>query len=241
MAKTKKFSIKTPPVLLPQLSIIIPTLNEADTLHECLKSVVKVSDEIIVVDGGSSDETVSIAEQHNCKTVAAPRGRGQQLAAGAQTATKSWLLFIHADTTLDNSWYHSVSAFIAIASNKKKAAAFEYKNDLASIWGRLLEKYVRIRSRLGLVYGDQGLLIQHKHYCHLGGYTKIPIMEDVDFCRKIGFRNISILHSSAMTSGRRYKNIGVFSRGLRNIVCLSLYFMGLPAETLEKLYGESKN
>ena len=239
--RTKDLAIKTPPVLLPQLSIIIPTLNEADTLQECLKPIVQISGEIIVVDGGSSDETVSVAERHNCKTISAPLGRGQQLAAGAEAATKSWLLFLHADTVLDNQWHHSVADFIAVVTNKRNAAAFEYKSDLVSIWTRVLEKYVRVRNRLGLVYGDQGLLIQYQHYRRLGGYPKIPIMEDVDFCRKIGFRNIVIMHSFAMTSGRRYKNTGAFFRGLRNITCLSLYFMGLPAETLQKLYGKDKN
>ena len=239
--RTKDLAIKTPPVLLPQLSIIIPTLNEADTLQECLKQIVQISGEIIVVDGGSSDETVSVAERHNCKTISAPLGRGQQLAAGAEAATKSWLLFLHADTVLDNQWHHSVADFIAVVSNKRNAAAFEYKSDLVSIWTRVLENYVRVRNRLGLVYGDQGLLIQYQHYRRLGGYPKIPIMEDVGFCRKIGFRNIIILNSFAVTSGRRYKSIGVFCRGLRNIVCLSLYFMGLPPETLQKLYGKDKN
>jgi len=193
-----------------------------------------------VVDGGSSDETVSVAERYNCKTISVPRGRGQQLAAGAEVATKSWLLFLHADTILDNRWHHSVADFIAVAGNEAKAAAFEYKSDLASIWARFLEKYVRIRSHLGLAYGDQGLLIQHQHYRRLGGYAKIPIMEDIDFCRKIGFRNIVIMPSFAVTSGRRYKSIGIFFRGLRNIVCLCLYFLGLPAKTLQKLYGKDK-
>lgn len=241
MNNTKEIFIETLPPALPQVSIIIPTLNEAATLDACLSCLDTIPGEIIVVDGGSSDQTLSIAKNHNCRTIVTPRSRGQQLAAGACNSTKDWLLFVHADTLLEHKWDHSVSNFIDTPNNETKAAAFKYRNDLPSMWGRLLEKYVMIRNRLGLVYGDQGLLIQRQHYRYLGGYKKIPIMEDVDLCRRIGFRNIEVIDALAITSSRRYKNLGVFLRGLRNLLCLSLYFLGLHPKFIQKLYGSDQN
>ena len=229
------------PTPVQQVSIIIPTFNEAETLAACLNCLGAIAGEIIVVDGGSSDQTLSIAKDHNCKTISAPQGRGQQLAAGAELSAKTWLLFLHADTLLEHCWERSVSDFIGVPNNKTKAAAFRYGNDLPSAWGRLLEKYVTMRNGLGLVYGDQGLLIKREHYCYLGGYKKIPIMEDVDLCRRIGFRNIKIIGTVAITSGRRYKNFGIIPRGLQNLLCLGLYFLGLHPKLIQKLYGYKKN
>ncbi|MEE2694365.1 MAG: TIGR04283 family arsenosugar biosynthesis glycosyltransferase [Pseudomonadota bacterium] len=224
---------------LPNLSIIIPTLNESFQLGQCLKSVDGIAGEIIIVDGGSLDNTISIARNHGCKVIVTSCGRGQQLAAGAREATKTWFLFLHADTTLDHQWSRVVSHFMTLPQNKKKVAAFRYKNDLPGLSGRLLEKFVMVRGHLGLAYGDQGLLIESSHYARLGGYKELVIMEDVEFCRRIGRQNIEIIDAFALTSGRRYRRTGVLLRGLRNMICLGLYFLGIPTETIWKLYGKS--
>jgi len=226
---------------LPNLSVIIPTLNESSQLRQCLKSVTGVAGEIIIVDGGSSDNTLSIAKKHGCKIIVASRGRGQQLAAGATAATKPWFLFLHADTILDDRWSQAVSQFILASQNQKKVAAFQYKNDLPGLSAWVLEKIVMARGQLGLVYGDQGLVIESKHYAELGGYGDLAIMEDIEFCRRIGRRNIQIISAFALTSGRRYRHTGVLLRGLRNVLCLCLYFLGFPIETIRKLYGTDPN
>tara|TARA_B100000686_G_scaffold340592_1_gene416529 strand:+ start:947 stop:1660 length:714 start_codon:yes stop_codon:yes gene_type:complete len=224
-------------VSLSSLSVIIPTLNESSHLRQCLKSVAGVAEEIIIVDGGSSDNTLSIAKKHGCQIIVTPPGRGQQLAAGAAAATKQWLLFLHADTILDDRWSQAVSQFIMVSQDQKKVAAFQYKNDLPGLSAWLLEKLVMARGQLGLVYGDQGLVIESSHYAQLGGYRELAIMEDIEFCQRIGRRNIQIINASALTSGRRYRRTGVFLRGLKNMLCLCLYFLGIPIETIRKFYG----
>ena len=230
-------SITHSSIPLPNISVIIPTLNEASELAHCLKPLTGVVGEIIIADGGSSDETLSIAKNHGCTVIVAPRGRGQQLKAGATAATKPWFLFLHADTILDDRWSQAVSQFIVASQNQKKVAAFRYKNDLPGLSAWLLEKLVMMRSDLGLVYGDQGLVIERSYYSQLGGYGDLVIMEDIEFCQRIGRRNIVIVSAFALTSGRRYKHSGVLLRSLRNLICLFLYFLGVPIETIKKLYG----
>ena len=230
-------SIIPPRIPLPNISVIIPTLNEAPQLAQCLKPLIGVVGEIIIADGGSSDDTLSIAKNYGCKVIAAPRGRGQQLRAGATATTKPWLLFLHADTILDDRWSQAVSQFIMASHHQKKVAAFRYKNDLPGLSAWLLEKLVMMRSHLGLVYGDQGLVIERSYYTQLGGYGELVIMEDIEFCQRIGRRNIVIVSAFALTSGRRYKQRGILLRSLRNLICLCLYFVGVPVETIKKLYG----
>tara|TARA_A100001037_G_scaffold303072_1_gene336173 strand:+ start:1670 stop:2431 length:762 start_codon:yes stop_codon:yes gene_type:complete len=221
---------------LPNLSVIIPTLNETSQLDQCLKPLSGLVGEIIIADGGSSDGTIHIAKSHGCEFIVAPRGRGQQLRAGAAVATKPWFLFLHADTILDDRWSQTVSQFIMVSQNRRKAAAFQYQNDLTGLSAWLLEKLVMVRSNLGLVYGDQGMLIESSYYTQLGGYRELEIMEDINFCQRIGRRNIVVLRAFALTSGRRYKRTGVLLRAVRNMMCLCLYFIGVPIETIKRLY-----
>mgnify|MGYP002038358130 CR=1 FL=1 len=211
---------------LPNLSVVIPTLNEADTLQNCLESLKEAPGEIILVDGGSTDDTISIAKKNNCRALVTTPGRGEQLAVGAEASTKTWMLFLHADTILDEGWQNNVGAFMELSCNQNKAAAFTYRVDLRSLSARVMEKWVMMRSNLGMTYGDQGLLINRKHYHEIGGYKKLPLMEDVDLCLRIGLRNISVINSSAVTSGRRYKNSWIFIRGLRNFICM-IFFIKL--------------
>ena len=234
-------SINYSKIPLPNLSVIIPTLNETSQLAKCLKPLTGVAGEIIIADGGSSDDTLLIAKNHGCKVVVAHRGRGKQLRAGAAAATTPWLLFLHADTILDDRWSHAVSQFIITPQNQKKVAAFQYKNDLPGLSAWFLEKFVMIRSNLGLVYGDQGLVIESNYYAQLGGYRELAIMEDIEFCQRIGRRNILVVSAFALTSGRRYKHTGVLLRSLKNIMCLCLYFLGFPIKTIEKLYGTDQS
>jgi len=221
----------------PSISVVIPTLNAAAQLAATLKSVGGKVGEVIISDGGSVDETAEIASRAGARTVPSEKGRGQQLRTGAAAATGDWLLFLHADTVLPEDWFAEVSDFTAETANAGRAATFTFALDDPSPQARRIERLVAWRTRrLGLPYGDQGLLISRNHYDRLGGFRPIPLMEDVDIVRRIGRSNLDVLDTRAVTSAERYRRGGWWGRPARNICCLALYFLGVPPRILVRLY-----
>jgi len=218
------------------LTAVIPTLNAATRLPMALRAVAAGADEIVVVDGGSTDVTMGLAKAHAARVLRAPRGRGSQLAAGAQTARGDWLLFLHADTVLMPEWVSEARRFMADPMSRQRAAAFRFALDDTSPEARRLERMVAWRCRfLGLPYGDQGLLLSRTVYDRVGGYRPLPLMEDVDLVRRLGRRNIVLLDTPAVTSAARFRN-GYVRRSARNLACLALYFAGLPTPMIARLY-----
>ena len=226
--------------LRPMLTIIIPTLNVAAGLSETLASINNSHElpwEIIVVDGGSVDETRKIATAANAVVVDAPRGRGQQLAAGARAARGDWLLFLHADTRLAGEWSQAFASFMADPASTRRAGYLRFALDDEASAARRLEAAVYWRNRmLGLAYGDQGLLIGRAFYRELGGYRQVPLMEDVNLVRRIGWRRLVMLDAEAVTSAEKYRREGYRRRVFRNALCLALYALGVPPRLLVSLY-----
>jgi rSAM/selenodomain-associated transferase 2 len=217
------------------ISVVIPTLNAAATLGPCLAAVAE-ADEIIVVDGGSTDATAAIAEASGARLVCSPRGRGAQLSAGAAAAKGDWLLFLHADTRLAPGWREAAGRHIGLSPGK--AACFRFRLDSDERPARLVEAGVALRVRmLGLPYGDQGLLVSRRLYDSAGGYRALALMEDVDLVRRIGGRRIERLPADAVTSAERWRRDGWLRRSARNLVCLALYRCGMSAERVARLYG----
>jgi rSAM/selenodomain-associated transferase 2 len=225
----------------PRLSIVIPTLDAAAnlgaTLEALAQGVARLPAELIVVDGGSRDATRDIALARGARLVEAAPGRGAQLAAGADAATGSWLLFLHADTQLEPGWAIEVDRFIAPPGNFARAAAFQLAFDDGSAAARRIERLAVWRGRvLGLCYGDQGLLISAPFYRRLGGYRSLALMEDVALVRRIGRKRLAFLETRAVTSAARYQEGGWILRPLRNFICLMLYFVGVPPHLIAYLY-----
>lgn len=230
------------PIRRSELSVIIPALNAADQLRLTLTALSAGQDadaiaEIIVVDGGSRDETCAVARDFGAHVIPSARGRGAQLRVGASAATAPWLFFLHADTRPDPGWSEAILPFLAEPA-RDQAAVFRLRFDDAGRAARIMERGIAWRTRvLGLPYGDQGLLMSRRFYDALGGYNDLPLMEDVDLVRRIGRRRIVPLDHRVTTSAARYRRDGYGPRVARNLSILTLYFLGVPPAHLARLYG----
>jgi rSAM/selenodomain-associated transferase 2 len=225
------------------LSIVIPTLNAAETLPATLRAF-DLADrrgidlEIVVADGGSVDATADVAASLNARFIVAERGRGPQLIAGAKAAQGEWVLFLHADTVLERGWDATIMVFTSDARNRDRAAVFSFSLDDEAPAARRLERLVRWRNNwLGLPYGDQGLLIHRRFYSRLGGYKPLPLMEDVEMVRRIGMARMALFDVRAITSADRYRRSGYIRRIGRNLICLLLFFLRVPPRWIARLYG----
>jgi len=222
-----------------RISVVMPALDAAPAIASALGAVAhELVCERLVVDGGSADETAAIARGAGARVIAADRGRGAQLAAGAAEAAGDWLLFLHADTVLGPGWANEAARFIADPANRSRAAAFRFALDDPRRRARRLEAAVALRNRLfALPYGDQGLLIGRELYRALGGFRPLPLYEDVDLIRRVGRRRLTLLTTPAVTSAARYQRDGYLLRPLRNLCLLGLYFTGIAPRRLARLYG----
>ncbi len=216
------------------LTIVIPALNAAASLGACLAAL-DGADEILVVDGGSTDDSAGIAERAGARIVAAPRGRGTQLRAGGEAALGDWLLFLHADTRLGAGWREAVAAHVATAPDR--AGYFDLRLDDNAWQARVIERGVASRVRLlGLPYGDQGLLISRRFYDEIGGFRPLALMEDVDLARRIGRHRLRRMEATALTSADRWRRDGWLRRSGRNLACLALYALGMAPTRLARFY-----
>jgi rSAM/selenodomain-associated transferase 2 len=220
------------------LSVVLPALNAGAGLGGTLAALAGGPEEVVVVDGGSTDGTAAIAEAAGARVVAAPRGRGVQLAAGAAAARGPWLLFLHADTGLGEGWVEAVRRVVASPEGAARAWHFRFALDDAAPQARRLERAVAWRCRvLGLPYGDQGLLIHRDLLERIGGIRPLPLMEDVDLVRRLGRARIGAIAVPAVTSAARWRRDGYLKRSSRNLLCLGLWFAGVPPRIIARVYA----
>jgi rSAM/selenodomain-associated transferase 2 len=227
--------------MTPFISIILPVLHEEMVIQETLSCLlhpdVLTMAEIIVVDGDPRGSTAALVRDRRVQTVTGPAGRGAQMNEGARLSRGDILLFLHADTRLPEgaiceirrAWYETGFT----------AGAFELGIDAEGPGFRLIEKMVSLRTRLTRIpYGDQAIFIRRAIFNHLGGYRKIPIMEDIDLMRRAKNEGggLVIVKRKVRTSARRWRKEGLVACTLRNWTLSTAFYMGARPELLARFY-----
>jgi rSAM/selenodomain-associated transferase 2/rSAM/selenodomain-associated transferase 1 len=223
------------------VSVIIPTYNEADNIKATLATLRSTERiEVIVADGGSDDGTAEIAAAHGARVLSAPRGRAHQMNAGAKAAKSDLLIFLHADTLLPPGFDDAVHR--ALDEPGVVAGAFEFRVDETTHGLRFIERLTNWRSRrFQMPYGDQAIFVKASTFHEAGGFKEIPLMEDFDFIRRLKRRGrIVTLPLPAVTSGRRWKKLGVIRTTMINQIVIVGYCLGIPAQRLVRLYRRSE-
>lgn len=222
-------------------SIIIPVLHESSIINRAIEHIRRVGFgfefEIIVVDGDKEGGTINSIKYNDVVKIVSPGGRGIQMNKGASAAKGEVLLFLHTDTELPEEAFDGISSVI---SNREYAGgAFDLGIESGRWIFRLIEKLVFVRTRATRIpYGDQAIFIRRECFETLKGFKDIPIMEDVEFMRRLkksGYK-ISIIPQKVKTSSRRWEREGILYCTLRNWALISLYSVGVKPDKLVKFY-----
>lgn len=224
------------PLKTSDISIIIPALNEEENIKPLAENLSEGDQEIILVDGGSRDNTVQVAQAHGFIVISSAPGRGNQLNRGAAAARGKVLLFLHADTRLPPAFAKGI---LSILQQKKYiAGAFRLAIAQPAPAMRFICACANLRSYLlQMPYGDQAIFILKKNFIDLGMYPDLPIMEDYIFIKKAQkSAKIALLPMSVTTSARRWKKLGVLRTTLINQAVLIGYHCGVSLEKLASLY-----
>lgn len=240
---------------MTKISVIIPTLNEAERIEGAIRSALKGGPEtyplnkndkndkntveVIVADAGSTDKTPELASQLGALVVTSPKGRGEQMDLGAGVSTGEILLFLHADTRLPEGWQRDVLE--AMENPRLSGGAFTLSIDATRWPFRVVEFLSTFRAKhLGLIYGDQAIFTRRETFVDIKGFNKLPLFEDVDCVIKLkGKGDVIVLDKKVLTSPRQWEKGGIIRSTLRNWLLLSLYMLGFNARALYRLYYKS--
>lgn len=224
------------------ISVIIPTLNEERSLPGTLACLsLSTFTEIIIVDGGSTDGTLTLAHEFcartaNARVATAPRGRAHQMNEGARISQGEILVFLHADTQLPAKAGRIVEW--AMAKPTTVGGRFDVRFDRSSVWGRVISSFMNRRSRLtGIATGDQALFVRRQVFEQLGGFSEIPLMEDIEFSRRLQQAGrIVALRDTVVTSFRRWDAQGPLRTILFMWTLRFLYWVGVSPHQLARVY-----
>lgn len=219
----------------PYVSVIVPALNESEQIAEVLATAHDPDAEVLVVDGGSRDDTATRAAEAGARVLQAPRGRAVQQNRGAAEAQGRVLLFLHADTRLPPGYVRHV--FEALMDRGVIGGAFRLKTDLDASWMRAIERLTDLRSRrLRLPYGDQALFVRREAFEALGGFPKVAIAEDLAFVRRLNRQGkVVTLDVPIVTSARRWRAAGWLRTTLVHQAVVAGIYAGVPMAWLARL------
>ena len=219
------------------ISVIIPALNEAEAISVALSSSQNSNGvEQIVVDGGSSDGTSRVAQAWNARIVRSPPGRARQMNTGAEAAEGKFLVFLHADTRLPKGFDRHIRQILTQPG--VVAGAFQFRVDSPSAGLRMIEKAANWRSQyLHMPYGDQAIFLKAELFREIGGFPDLPIMEDFELVRRLrGRGRIVIAPAAAVTSARRWQELGTFRTTLIHQWVILAFYLGFDPSRLARWY-----
>jgi rSAM/selenodomain-associated transferase 2/rSAM/selenodomain-associated transferase 1 len=225
---------------LEKVSVVIPALNEASHIEHTVAAVIQGNTgEILVVDGGSEDETVAKARTAGARVVVSRPGRARQMNAGASRATGNVLVFLHADTRLPSSYLSLVAS--ALRDYGTAAGAFRFAVAEEFPGSKFLEWMTNLRARWRqMPYGDQALFLRRSLFEALGGFADLPILEDYEFVLRLRRSGrVVIVPQPALTSGRRWKRLGLLRTTMLNQWMILGYRLGWPPEKLAATYRQA--
>lgn len=225
-----------------KFSVIIPTLNEASEIGRTLAALRSCEEpiEIIVVDGGSGDETVAIAQKFGATVINVPRGRGSQLHAGARAATGDVLWFLHADSIPPSGALREIRR--AFEDHKLVAGNFALRFNGDGKAARFMTWFYPQIRRLGLIYGDSGIFVRRQAYESIGGFKPLPLFEDLDLIsrlKKVG--KLVHLQAELTTSSRRFEGRPFIPVLVRWVLFQCLYWIGVSPYALAKAYHPAQS
>lgn len=217
---------------------VIPTLNPGEQFAPLLDTLRSSDLSITISDGGSEAEALQIAVKNEARIVSGHKGRGHQLARGAQycgAGQGDWLFFIHADSRLPENWRDRLEQHML--RHEGKAGYFHFRLDDIGLWPRFAEFWVWLRSiAMDLPYGDQGLFIRKDLYDAVGGFDRQPLFEDVAIIRRIEGRRLRALGGHITTDAEKYRRDGYRKRTFSNLRLIIAYSKGASAEELAEIY-----
>ena len=220
-----------------RLAIVVPTLNEEDTLRRYLPAALAVADELIVSDGGSDDGTVALARELGARVVTGPPGRGGQLNRGAAAATADVLLFLHADTTLPEKGVERLREAVARGA---PGGAFYLRFDVDRPMQRLGAWLINWRTRrLRVPLGDQAQFATRETFESLRGFRDWPILEDLDFALRLRrLQGFTLIEEPVTTGARRFVEQGAVRTVATNWLIWLLFLCGVSPHRLARLYRQ---
>lgn len=220
------------------ISVVIPTLNEADILDSTLSQLVGQLNghELLVVDGGSTDCTRQIAIKYG-KVISSKHGRARQMNAGAAAASGATLLFLHADVWLEPGAIEGVEAAVAAGY---VGGAFKQHIDGTHPLYRIIESAANFRAQhFKIFYGDGGIFVSRSCFQQMGGFPNLPIMEEVGFSRNLRqIGRTTLVEPCIHISPRRWERAGIVRTTLNNWVITFLFCAGISPSRLAKMYRQ---
>ena len=224
-------------------SIIIPTYNEENVVENLLLDLKTQTNrlnyqcEIILTDGGSFDKTIEIASNYDVKIISSEKGRGSQLVKGAEIAKGNILFFLHADSKLPE------NVFLYLDWNLKKntVSSFMMKHDNSKLLYKVYSFFTKFDS-VFTTFWDQGIILTKELYLKLGGFTLIPIMEDVEFLIQARKKSkINKLNNYLTTSTRKFEEEGIIINQIKSFILIVKYLMGTNTEKIYDTYYNEKS